>query len=182
MINSSFVNPVHQSSSSGTESDPSNQQQHPASLPSSFPPPQCCAQPVQLTVGSSAEGGGADGTADPPAGGYVDLNATVCLPLLREWTGGVGGGSTAYCDSGYSTAASGGLRLLNKSLTLRQIEAPAIQSNWFWNLVTLNSGGVGQWTASSRPAILTLLLAVIYFHRCQYCIEQRKDYSTRLPS
>lgn len=184
VINSSFVNPVQQSSSSGTESDPSNQQQNPASLHSS--PPQCCAQPVQLFVGSSAGGGGADGTADPPAGGYVDLNATVCLPLLREWTSGEttggGGGSTAYCDSGYSTAASGGLRLLNTSLILRQIEAPTIQSNWFWNIVTLNSGGVTQWTASSRPAILTLLLAVIYFYRCQYCIEQRKDYSSRLPS
>jgi hypothetical protein len=141
--------------------------------------PQCCAQPVHLTADSWP---GATKTADPPAGGYVDLNATVCLPLLRRETGG----STAYCDIGYNTEASR-LRLLNTTLTLRQLQAEPDHnhSNWFWNLVTLKSG-CGDTSAPSghltRPAILALLLAVIHFHCCQFrCVLLSVEYSS-LPS
>ena len=135
----------------------------------------CCFLPHQVVDRSSH-------TADPPAGGYVDLNATVCSPLLRRATGG----ANAYCDTGYDR-----LELANRSLVLHQLETPdLLDSNWFWDLVThhtsssgsnsgsenswtvvsaiTSSGAARRWQAPPQVTLVTALIALIcYYVECR---------------
>lgn len=103
--------------------------------------PNCCSLP--------AAGGGGGGPApamvDPPAGGWMDLNATQCSALLKP--------GTPYCDKGYSSAGGGGsgLRLANRTLNLRQVVLAAQPRHWFWDLVTLAATAASGGPASAAP-------------------------------
>ena len=111
---------------------------------SSYRSPECCSLPVEeYFVDDDSQIPAGTKYPDPPAGGYVDLNATHCSAMLTN--------ATPYCDKSYNE-----LSLSNRTLVLRQIRVLSLDSNWFWDFVSLKSSSIqAQW---SIPLLLLCLL------------------------
>ena len=113
---------------------------------SAYRRPECCSLPAYLMTYDAAAtaGGNADYPDPPPAGGYVDLNATHCATLLTN--------ATPYCDKSYNN----GLSLSNRTLVLRPLRVLRLESNWFWDFFSLESSSSrSEW---SWPLLLACLL------------------------
>ena len=104
---------------------------------------ECCSSGGSWGGEDSLEGGG---LADPPAGGYVNLNATHCPLLMSD--------ATPYCDK------INGLSLSNRTLDLREMKKLTRPSHWFWDFFSLKSSGGGRPVRGCLPLLLVCLLAL----------------------
>lgn len=117
--------------------------------------PNCCSLPVSVSPDAAAGSTAAEvgRVLDPPAGGWRDLNATQCSALLN--TTPPHAAAAPYCDNGYSS-----LRLANRTLSLRGLEVVDRGGHWFWDLVTISSGG------SAPPSRSGLVLGLCVVLSC----------------
>ena len=102
---------------------------------------ECCSAP--MAAAGEAEDPPA---ADPPAGDWVDLNATHCSALMSNAT-------TPTCDKSIN-----GLSLSNRTLELIKMKKLTLPSNWFLDFFSPKSEGTA--VQGCLPLLLVCLLAL----------------------